>query len=216
MSLKAALKAGLVASDAKDGSPSGETRKNLVSHKKPDKEVPKLRSMSLKSTDKPAMSLAVDLSDSLPKPKLSVKSAFKAANINEVHRKELPSKEIQESPLLVPSSKAAEDGGAKGRVNPRQYVRELDRFLNKQNGDLTKGVVLDVSSVEIEQVVKLSARVRGRYIAKLLDVGTVGRGSLKESELSELRRSRQSFEELSAGIDLLKNAIANGDILITG
>ena len=215
MSLKAALKAGLGASDAKDSPSRGVAGNKLVATKKPDKEPLKGRSGNAKSMDKPAMSLAMNLSESLPKPKLSVKPTLKAANINERRSKEHRSTEVQGSTLFTAGRKPAGDGCAKEGVNPRQYVQELDRFLNKQNGDLTKGVVLDVSSVEIEEVVKLSARVRGRYLAKLLDVGTVGRGALKESELSELRRSRQSFEELSAGIDLLKNAIANGDILVT-
>ena len=69
---------------------------------------------------------------------------------------------------------------------------------------------------EIEQVIKLAARVRGRYIAKVLDIGRSETGGLKESELLELRRHRQSCEELSLGIDILKEAIAVGDISVTG
>ena len=76
-----------------------------------------------------------------------------------------------------------------------------------------KKVVLGVSSVEIERLVKLSAKVRGRYIAKLLDLGGDGHLVLKESELVDLRRTRESHEELRR-LNVLKTAISNGEITV--
>ncbi|MDA1309128.1 MAG: hypothetical protein O2985_05915, partial [Proteobacteria bacterium] len=69
---------------------------------------------------------------------------------------------------------------------------------------------------EVERVAKLAARVRGRYIAKLLDAGDSDQAGLKEAELVELRRYRESHEELCRGLDLLKSVIAEGDISVYG
>lgn len=171
---------------------------------------------SLRGVTNPEMQVASGLSDSLPKPKLNARMAPEAANVNKQTKVKARPASHQENIDFTPKKVNLTTKDEQARVNPRQYVRELDRFLTKQNSHLTQGVVLDVSSAEVERIAKLSARVRGRYIAKLLDVGSAGRGALKESELSELKRSRQSYEELSAGIDLLKNAISNGDITVTG
>ena len=114
------------------------------------------------------------------------------------------------------SEKATKEREVKPTITAQQYVSELDRFLSRQNEHLTKKVVLGVSSIEIERLVKLSAKVRGRYIAKLLDLGGDGHLVLKESELIDLRRTRESHEELLAGLNVLKNAISNGEITVSG
>ena len=123
---------------------------------------------------------------------------------------------MQDSISPSGSEKAAKKGEVKPTITAQQYVSELDRFLSRQNEHLTKKVVLGVSSVEIERLVKLSAKVRGRYIAKLLDLGGDGHLVLKESELIDLRRTRESHEELLAGLNVLKNAISNGEITVSG
>jgi hypothetical protein len=81
---------------------------------------------------------------------------------------------------------------------------------------ITRDAVMDVASHEVERVAHLAARVRGRYIAKLLDAGNSEQVGLKEVELLELRRYRESQEELCRGLDLLKSAIAEGDIGVSG
>ena len=123
---------------------------------------------------------------------------------------------MQDSIPPSDSEKATKKREIKPTITAQQYVSELDRFLSRQNEHLTKKVVLGVSSIEIERLVKLSAKVRGRYIAKLLDLGGDGHLVLKESELIDLRRTRESHEELLAGLNVLKNAISNGEITVTG
>ena len=156
-----------------------------------------------------------NLTDSLPIPELTSSSIKRAANLNQRLKIQMEEEAHKRSNELA-IQKSKNESSHEGTVNARQYVVELDRFLNRQNNNLTQGVVLDVASHEIEQVIRLSARVRGRYIAKVLDIGRSETGGLKESELLELRRHRQSCEELSLGIDILKEAIAVGDISVTG
>jgi hypothetical protein len=163
------------------------------------------------------ISLKTSLSDSLTTPKLATSSLKRAANVNERIIAETKGEEFLQSPQSQLHEKINNKKQAdKATINPRQYMVTLDRFLNKQNSYITKDVVLDVSSSEIERVIKLSARVRGRYLAKVLDIGSSEKGGLKGSELIELRHCRESYEELFAGISILKDAISDGDLIVTG
>ena len=216
MSLKAALKAGLgaIESQSSDGNndfnklnkPREFTGKLGALHSKGD--VPEISA--------PEKKVVAKLSDSLPKPKLNIKTYAHAANVNKQENSTARVSTAQDNISLSGLDKTTKEKEVKPTITAQQYVSELDRFLNKQNEHLTKKVVLDVSSVEIERLVKLSAKVRGRYIAKLLDLGGDGHLVLKESELIDLRRTRESHEELLAGLNVLKNAISNGEIIVSG
>ena len=216
MSLKAALKAGLGATDSQ----SSDGINNFNKANKPREFTGKLGALNSKG-DVRELSLseakiAAELSDSLPKPKLNITTYAHAANINEQEKSTASASSVQDSISLSSSEKATKEREVKPTITAQQYVSELDRFLSRQNEYLTKKVVLGVSSVEIERLVKLSAKVRGRYIAKLLDLGGDGHLVLKESELIDLRRTRESHEELLAGLNVLKNAISNGEITVSG
>lgn len=215
MSLKAALKAGLGATD-----PQSDDANNFNKLNKPREFTGKLGTLKSKG-DVRELSLseakiATKLSDSLPKPKLNIKTYAHAANVNKQEKSTTSGSSVQDSISLSGSEKVRKEKEVKSTITAQQYVSELDRFLTKQNEHLTKKVVLGVSSVEIERLVKLSAKVRGRYIAKLLDLGGDGHLVLKESELIDLRRTRESHEELLAGLNVLKNAISNGEIIVSG
>ena len=216
MSLKAALKAGLGAID----SPSSDGSNHFNKLNKPREFTGKLGALHSKG-DVPEISVpekkvVAKLSDSLPKPKLNIKTYAHAANVNKQENSTARVSTAQDNISLSGLDKTTKEKELKPTITAQQYVSELDRFLNKQNEHLTKKVVLGVSSVEIERFVKLSAKVRGRYIAKLLDLGGDGHLVLKESELIDLRRTRESHEELLAGLNVLKNAISNGEIIVSG
>ena len=216
MSLKAALKAGLGAIDSQ----SSDGNNDFNKLNKPREFTGKLGALHSKG-DMPEISapekkVVAKLSDSLPKPKLNIKTYAHAANVNKQENSTARVSTAQDNISLSGLDKTTKEKEVKPTITAQQYVSELDRFLNKQNEHLTKKVVLGVSSVEIERLVKLSAKVRGRYIAKLLDLGGDGHLVLKESELIDLRRTRESHEELLAGLNVLKNAISNGEIIVSG
>ena len=214
MSLKAALKAGLGALEENN---NFQRKTGLGESVSPETLRPSLMQKGQKSADLKTKKskISENLSDSLPIPELTSPSIKRAANLNQRVKNQMEEEAHKRSNGSV-IQKPKNESSHERTVNARQYVVELDRFLNRQNNNLTQGVVLDVSSHEIEQVIRLSARVRGRSIAKVLDIGRSETGGLKESELLELRRHRQSCEELSFGIDILKEAIAVGDISVTG
>lgn len=103
-----------------------------------------------------------------------------------------------------------------GRVNTAQYVRELDRFAAEENRRAVADVVMDVNQSEVEGVVRHAARIKGRYLAKLLDIGNKAKAGVMEAEVSELTRYRETYEELARGLDILKSAIEAGDISVSG
>ena len=215
MSLKTALKVGLGTLDEsnprrRSGAVTG-TSKSIISK-------PSLMNKNKVFNEQKAKqsNLTESLSDSLPIPKLISSPGQHAANLNKKTRVESQVNVDFKKVKVSEREQVGKQNLCEGNVNPRQYVVELDRFLSRQNSNLTQGIVLDVSSKEIEQIIKLSARVRGRYIAKVLDVGRSEKGGLKESELAELRRCRESCEELSLGITALKEAISGGDITVIG
>ena len=216
MSLKAALKAGLGATDSQ----SSDGNNNFNKLNKPREFTGKLGALHSKGDvpeiSAPEKKVVAKLSDSLPKPKLNIKTYAHAANVNKQENSTARVSTAQDNISLSGLDKTTKEKEVKPTITAQQYVSELDRFLNKQNEHLTKKVVLGVSSVEIERLVKLSAKVRGRYIAKLLDLGGDGHLVLKESELIDLRRTRESHEELLAGLNVLKNAISNGEIIVSG
>ena len=216
MSLKAALKAGLGATDSQ----SSDGNNNFNKLNKPREFTGKLGALHSKGDvpeiSAPEKKVVAKLSDSLPKPKLNIKTYAHAANVNKQENSIARVSTAQDNISLSGLDKTTKEKEVKPTITAQQYVSELDRFLNKQNEHLTKKVVLGVSSVEIERLVKLSAKVRGRYIAKLLDLGGDGHLVLKESELIDLRRTRESHEELLAGLNVLKNAISNGEIIVSG
>ena len=216
MSLKAALKAGLGAIDSQ----SSDDNNDFNKLNKPREFTGKLGALHSKGDvpeiSAPEKKVVAKLSDSLPKPKLNIKTYAHAANVNKQENSTARVSTAQDNISLSGLDKITKEKEVKPTITAQQYVSELDRFLNKQNEHLTKKVVLGVSSVEIERLVKLSAKVRGRYIAKLLDLGGDGHLVLKESELIDLRRTRESHEELLAGLNVLKNAISNGEIIVSG
>lgn len=103
-----------------------------------------------------------------------------------------------------------------GRVNAAQYVRELDRFICDEARRAVADTVMDVNPGEIEGVAKLAARIKGRYLAKLLDLGNPSKSTIQDTEVRELTRYRETYEELARGLDMLKAAIEAGDVGVSG
>ncbi|MEQ8815204.1 MAG: hypothetical protein RLO51_20545 [Thalassobaculum sp.] len=103
-----------------------------------------------------------------------------------------------------------------GRVNAAQYIRELERFAAEESRRAVADTVMDVNPGEIEGVAKLAARIKGRYLAKLLDLGNPTKGTIQDTEVRELTRYRETYEELARGLDMLKVAIEAGDVGVSG
>ena len=101
-------------------------------------------------------------------------------------------------------------------VNRQQFLRELDAFQHQQFAGEARKTVMDVSAAEIEGIVIIAAKLRGRYLAKVLDAGAAGRGPVTEGEMREIARCREMYEEARRGVEELKHALEQGEILLQG
>jgi hypothetical protein len=107
---------------------------------------------------------------------------------------------------------------ANGRhpLSARQYLYQLNLETRALTKAETLDVVVGVTSKEVLRVARLVARLRGRYLAQLLELGAADRTALTDAEIAELRRARERFDEMDRGFADLKAAIESGEIELDG
>jgi hypothetical protein len=103
------------------------------------------------------------------------------------------------------------------QVSAPQYLRELDTFQRQQFQSEIANTVMTVTAAEVEAAIRLAARLRGRYLAKVLDAGApANKRPFGDLETKELTRSREMAEEMQRGVDALRSAIETGELMIPG
>ena len=102
-------------------------------------------------------------------------------------------------------------------------VPTVKQFLYQLIGDAKKlsrrealNAVIDASPREIERLAWLVARLRGRYLAQVVDLGNNPEMFPGELEISELRRARERYEEAERGFAAIKAARGDGEIVLRG
>ena len=105
-------------------------------------------------------------------------------------------------------------GDAEDALTGKEYVHELEQFSAVEGRKIAQETLIDVRSGEIEGLARLVAGARGRYLAKLLDTGGGGRPAMQQTEVDELRRFRETYEELREGLNILKEAIEAGEVKV--
>ncbi|MEQ8586516.1 MAG: hypothetical protein RLO01_14480 [Thalassobaculaceae bacterium] len=140
-----------------------------------------------------------------------------AAATRQSHQSQ-PTRDQARKPAAKPAQRSSwlHDAMPGGQVNAAQYVRELERFAAEENRRAVSDVVMEVNQSEVEGVVRHAARIKGRYLAKLLDVGNKAKSGVMEAEVNELTRYRETYEELARGLGILKSAIEAGDVSVSG
>ncbi len=102
-------------------------------------------------------------------------------------------------------------------VSPAQYLRELDGFARGQAKAEIAKAVLTVTATEVEAAINLSARLRGRYLARVLDASQIAtKRPFGEAETKELAKMREMSDEMQKGIDALKRANESGELSVPG
>lgn len=102
-------------------------------------------------------------------------------------------------------------------VSPAQYLRELDGFSRGEAKTEIAKAVMTVTATEIEAAINLSARLRGRYLARILDAGqAASKRPFGETETKELAKMREMSEEMQRGVETLKRAIESGELNVPG
>lgn len=98
----------------------------------------------------------------------------------------------------------------------RQFLSQLGAQERKLARKEALNAVIDVAPGEVEKLARLVARLRGRYLAKLIDLGNNVDTLPGELEIAEIRRVRERFEELEQGLAAVKTALAEGDLTLRG
>ncbi|MBX6320669.1 MAG: hypothetical protein IRY94_02470 [Rhodospirillaceae bacterium] len=101
-------------------------------------------------------------------------------------------------------------------LSARQYLYQLNLEARALTRAEALEAVVGVTGDEVRRVARVLARLRGRYLARVIDLGTAERKTLTEVEYTDLRRAREQYEELEHGFTQLKAAIEAGEIDLEG
>jgi hypothetical protein len=97
-----------------------------------------------------------------------------------------------------------------------QYLHHLQHDLKSYVRAETVNAVIGATPGEIQRVARIVAKLKGRYLATLMDLGNAAKGPVGESEVRELRRSREMYEEVELGLARLREAVEAGDLELDG
>jgi hypothetical protein len=127
--------------------------------------------------------------------------------------REPPAAPANTNPAPAASRKAALERRA---PNIGQYLYHLQHDLKSYVRAETVNAVIGATPGEIQRVARIVAKLKGRYLATLMDLGNATKGPVGESEVRELRRSREMYEEVELGLTRLREAIEAGDLELDG
>lgn len=97
-----------------------------------------------------------------------------------------------------------------------QYLCHLNHEMRNFTRAETTNAVIGATPAELQRVVRLAAKLRGRYLAQVVDLGNPKRGPITESDIRDLGRAREMYEEIDRGLMALRNAIESGDLDVDG
>ena len=100
--------------------------------------------------------------------------------------------------------------------NIGQYLHHLQHDLRSYVRAETVNAVIGATPGEIQRIARIVAKLKGRYLATLMDLGNASKGPIGESEVRELRRSREMYEEVELGLARLREAVEAGDLELDG
>lgn len=109
------------------------------------------------------------------------------------------------------------------RVKAFQNVPSVGQYLYHLNSDIrtftraeTAHAVNSCTPIEVQRVARLLAKLRGRYLAQIVDLASGKRGPIGEMDVADIRRAREMAEEVELGLTALRQAIENGDLALDG
>ncbi|HLB80556.1 MAG TPA: hypothetical protein VJJ77_08630 [Dongiaceae bacterium] len=121
------------------------------------------------------------------------------------------------TPLRQATARATAGAGPAAAPNVRQYLCHLNAAIKDMTRAETRGAVVGVTPIEVERIGRAVARLRGRYLARVVDIGGANRQQpVSEGEIAQLRRAREWYEEAAAGLEALKTAIEAGEAALDG
>lgn len=123
---------------------------------------------------------------------------------------------VREQPAAAAAPKQLPARVATRTPSVGQYIYHLQHDLKSYVRAETVNAVIGATPGEIQRVARIVAKLKGRYLATLMDLGNANKGPVGESEIRELRRSREMYEEVELGLTRLREAIEAGDLELDG
>ncbi len=132
------------------------------------------------------------------------------------------------TPLKVPQAGFAEVRQPRaplpqGRAKAFENVPSVGQYLYHLNSDIraftraeTAHAVTSCTPIEVQRVARLLAKLKGRYLAQIVDLASGKRGPIGEMDVVDIRRAREMAEEVELGLTALRSAIENGDLALDG
>jgi hypothetical protein len=130
-----------------------------------------------------------------------------------------PLRMLREQPPVSANGNASTTTGRKIAARTPsigQYLHHLQHDLKSYLRAETVNAVIGATPGEIQRVARIVAKLKGRYLATLMDLGNPAKGPVGESEVRELRRAREMYEEVELGLVRLREAIEAGDLELDG
>ncbi len=90
----------------------------------------------------------------------------------------------------------------------RRMFQELEHNIKSVNRDKISEITGEVTRDAFDRVVSTTARLRARYLAKVIELESTE--DIKPSDISSLRGSRLMFEEALEGFSALRHALCQG------
>jgi hypothetical protein len=134
----------------------------------------------------------------------------------------VPVRLVRQQPAAAPANvNPAPATNRKAAVERRtpsigQYLYHLQHDLKSYVRAETVNAVIGATPGEIQRVARIVAKLKGRYLATLMDLGNAAKGPIGDSEVRELRRAREMYEEVELGLTRLREAIEAGDLELDG
>ena len=100
--------------------------------------------------------------------------------------------------------------------NIGQYIYHLNNDIRAFTRAETEAAVMKCTPVEVQRVARLLAKLRGRYLAQVVDLGSLKRASIGEMDIQNLRHAREMAEEVERGLASLREAVEKGDLQLDG
>lgn len=97
-----------------------------------------------------------------------------------------------------------------------QYLHHLQHDIKSYVRAETTNAVIGTTPAEVQRVARILAKLKGRYLAQLIDLGNTSNGPVGEPEIRDLRRTREMYEEVELGLNRLREAIETGDLELDG
>jgi hypothetical protein len=110
---------------------------------------------------------------------------------------------------------APEGEGGPAQLSVQQYLRHMDDVLRAETKSGVMAMLVSVTRQEVQSLIQATAKAKGRYFASLLE-SAEGKRLPGAGKSEELRRLRESYQELDRGLGMLREAIEAEVVQVRG